>query len=67
MDINIIWDEEALVWVADCEKLGLALESGSYDALIEKIKNAIPELIELNNIEEKMFVINTKERQMVYA
>ena len=67
MNINIMWDEEALVWIAECEKLGLVLEAGSYDALIEKIKSTIPELIELNNIKEKMFVINTKERQMVYA
>lgn len=50
MNINIIWDEESLVWVAECETLGLAMESGSYDALIEKIKSAIPELIEFNQI-----------------
>ncbi len=50
MNINIIWDEESLVWVAECEPLGLAMESGSYDVLIEKIKSAIPELIELNQI-----------------
>ena len=34
--VNIHWDEEAEVWVAVCDTLGIVLESGSYDALIEK-------------------------------
>lgn len=47
--VNIIWDSDAEVWVATSSDItGLVLESGSLDALIEKIKHAAPELLELN-------------------
>ena len=47
--INIIWDSEAAVYVATSEDVpGLVLESGSLDALIERVKTAVPELLELN-------------------
>lgn len=62
--INIIWDEESRVWVATSDDIkGLVLESGSYDALIEKIKYALPELVELNNsnIKSISFISNREE------
>ncbi len=63
IDINIKWDDEARVWFCECEEIGLALESGSYDALLERIKMAIPEMMELNNISKNtMFYINTEKR-----
>ena len=47
--VNMIWDREAEVWVATSEDVpGLVLESGSFDALLERVKYAIPELKELN-------------------
>ena len=49
--IDLLWDNEACVWVATSEDediKGLVLESGSFDALIERIKIAVPELLELN-------------------
>lgn len=47
--INFIWDDEALVWVATSEDVpGLTLESGSLDALMERVRYTIPELLELN-------------------
>ena len=47
--IRFLWDDEAAVWVATSEDVpGLALESGSFDALVEKVRYAIPELLELN-------------------
>ena len=50
--INIIWDNEYKVWIATSDDIpGLVLESDSYDVLINKIKYAIPELFELNNIQ----------------
>lgn len=67
MQINITWDVEACVWIAECEGLGLVLESGSYDALLERIKIAIPELIELNHITERTFVISTRQQEVVCA
>ena len=47
--VKMVWDAEADVWVATSEDVpGLVLESGSFDALLERIKYAIPELAELN-------------------
>ena len=65
--INLIWDEEASVWVATSEDIpGLVLECGSFDALIERVRYTIPELIELNTPEVKplslSFVSKRQER-----
>lgn len=47
--VKMTWDGEADVWVATSDDVpGLVLESGSFDALLERIKYAIPELLELN-------------------
>ncbi len=53
--INLFWDNEAGVWIATSDDIsGLVLESNSLDALIEKVKIAVPELLELNKkIENK--------------
>lgn len=49
--VNLLWDDEAYVWVATSDDVpGLVLESGSVDALIEKVRYAIPELLELNEL-----------------
>jgi len=48
--VNLMWDNEADVWIATSEDIpGLVLESGSYDALLERVRFAIPELLELNS------------------
>lgn len=66
MSINFTWDEEASVWIAVNEDIGLVLESPSYDALIARVEETIPELLELNHIklEEPIFV-TTGLRQLV--
>ena len=47
--INLTWDKEAGVWIATSDDVhGLVLESRSLDALIERVKFAVPELLELN-------------------
>ena len=47
--VNLIWDNEANVWVASSDDIpGLVLESGSFDALLERIRFAVPELLSLN-------------------
>ena len=44
-----MWDDEAAVWVATSQDVpGLVLESGSFDALLERVRYAVSELIELN-------------------
>ena len=48
--INVIWDNDAAVDIATSESIpGLVLESGSFDALVEKVRVAVPELLQLNN------------------
>ncbi len=47
--VHAQWDEEAKVWVASSEEVpGLATEADTTEALIEKLKNLIPELLEAN-------------------
>ena len=47
--VNLIWDDEANVWIATSDDIpGLVLESGSFDALLERVRFAVPELLTLN-------------------
>ena len=49
--INYMWDSNANVWIATSESVpGLVLEDASYDDLIERVKTAVPELLELNSL-----------------
>ena len=49
--VKIEYDNEAGVWIATSDNvIGLILESESLDRLIEKVSNAVPELVELNNL-----------------
>ena len=48
--IDFTWDNEAAVWIATSKDVpGLVLESGSFDALIERVRHAVPELLALNS------------------
>ena len=43
------WDADAAVWIATGDDIaGLVMDSGSVDALIERVGYAVPELLELN-------------------
>jgi len=46
--IDVNWDETAGVWCAVCDNIPLALESHSFDALIERVKITAYEILELN-------------------
>ena len=47
--VKLTWDPDACVWIAESDDVpGLVMESGSCDALIERLRYAIPELSELN-------------------
>ncbi len=44
--IKILWDDEAKVWIATSDDIrGLVLESGSFDALIVRVKYAVEDLL----------------------
>jgi len=48
--VSLTWDNEAYVWLASSADVpGLALESGSLDALMERVKFAIPDLLDLKD------------------
>ena len=66
------WDSNAQVWVATSDEVdGLVLEDSSLDALIERVKKAIPELIELNGVKtqfvELLFASEKLEKVPVYG
>lgn len=47
--VKLTWDPDACVWIAESDDVpGLVLESGSFDALIERVRFAVPELLALN-------------------
>jgi predicted RNase H-like HicB family nuclease len=63
LKINAEWDAESSVWVATSNEIdGLAIEASTMDALIERLKVVIPELMELNHkalaSEELPFVLD---------
>jgi len=70
--VNFIWDNEACVWVATSDDIpGLVLESGSFDALLERVRFAVPELLELNDPDATpltlTFQSERKERIMAHG
>ena len=70
--VNFTWDNEAQVWIATSDDIpGLVLESGSFDALIERVRYAVPELLELNSKQENMidltFVSERHDKVAVYG
>lgn len=47
--MTFTWDNEADVWIATSKDIpGLIFESGSFDALLERVRFAIPELLKMN-------------------
>ena len=67
--INVTWDDEAQVWIAVSEDLeGLVLECGSLDALIERVRIAVPELLEIQGDPLKDITLDfSMERQTAVA
>ncbi len=62
--VKLIWDDEAAVWVATSDDIpGLVLESGSFDALLERVRFAAPELLALNHGEEPISLSFLSERR----
>jgi len=62
--INFTWDNEAEVWIATSNDIpGLVLESGSFDALLERTRFAVPELIRLNSSKNQSFSLTFKSER----
>jgi len=62
------WDEEVGVWVATSDDVtGLATEADTMEALVQKLKAMIPELLEANGVrdlEEVPFELFTRRFEM---
>ena len=47
--VKMVWDSEVNRWAAiGSPGMGLVLESDSFDVLVERVKLAAPEMVELN-------------------
>ena len=67
--VSLTWDDEANVWVAVCDDIPLALESASLDELINRVRVAGPEIIELNSLpqRESLRFNMSKHEKMLFA
>ena len=66
--VTLSWDDEAAVWVAENDDIPIALESDSLDTLMERVKVATPELLELNGKNHGNIALRFKmERQTMVA
>ncbi|MBQ9511637.1 MAG: DUF1902 domain-containing protein [Lachnospiraceae bacterium] len=48
--IQLQWDNEAGVWIAINDYIPLTLESESLDELMRRVREAIPEIVEMNQL-----------------
>ena len=66
--VSLDWDDEAAKWYALNEDIPIMLEDASLDALINRVKSAAPELLELNGKPHKSIHLLFKmEAQTVVA
>jgi hypothetical protein len=66
--VLLTWDEEARVWVAENDSIPIALESGSFDMLIERVRHTVPEILQGNNKPPDAYLnFNTHRREKAYA
>jgi len=65
--VLLTWDDEASVWIAENDDIPIALESDSLDTLIERVRIAVPELLELNQNNKKASLHFKMEHQTLVA
>ena len=66
--VTLSWDDEASVWIAENDEIPIALESPSLDTLMERVRAAAPELLELNDRNHgNLFLLFKMERQTLVA
>ena len=66
LTIKVTWDADACVWTAESDDVpGLVLESGSFDALVERLRYAVPEMLELNGVKRGPMQLNVVSERRV--
>jgi len=48
--IDLVFDDETQKWYAQNDEIPIILEDFSLDTLINRVKLAVPEILELNNL-----------------
>lgn len=68
-EVHFTWDPEASVWIAESKDIpGLVLEGGSLDALMERVRYAAPELLDLNSAKKLPSILfKVERREKVFA
>lgn len=62
--VSLYWDMEASVWIAVGDDItGLLLESDNKDVLMERVKLAVPDLLELNGYCKEPYVLRFVQRE----
>jgi hypothetical protein len=57
------WNPDVSVWTAVNDDIPIALESNSFDALVERVKMAAPELLELNGMNSECALVFVSDRR----
>ena len=50
--VRFVRDDEAKVWYSYSDDVPITLESENIDTLIRRVREALPEMIELNNLDK---------------
>jgi len=63
--ITLFCDDESSMWIAESPDLpGLILESHSFDELIERVKTAVPELLEISGARQTEVKLHFKAEHL---
>ena len=63
--IKLIWNADDKIWYSESldDRFGLTLESGSVDVLIERVRMAVPEMLEMINCKDDICLSFEIERK----
>lgn len=61
--VKFTWDSEANVWIAINDEIPICMESESLDQLMQRVKLAAPELIELNHLPKPQYLFFLAENR----
>jgi len=68
--IHAQWDQEAEVWTATSDQVpGLAIEAETMEELVKRLREVVPELVQLNQTtqagEEIVFQLHSERREVI--
>ena len=64
--ITLLFDDEVQKWYAQNDEIPINLEDFSLDTLISRVKMAVPEMLEINNLpQNEIYLVFKMEPQAV--